>query len=165
MPTPSIEGDIVLGASGAGVLLRNDLDLPVGSTTSGAYWLWVEDFNPMPAVQMSTNDTPIVYDHGSRPGGDVALSRPYSFEMYAAWEDDAGLAQLLSDLTAVATPLATGTTEMSFKFAGQVWTVAGRFEPFSLQRTEVALAHQTASFTVRFRATDPILRSGATELL
>ena len=165
MPTPSVEGDIVLGTAGAGVLLRNDLYLPVGSTTSGVYWLWVEDFNPMPAVQMSTNDVPIVYDHGSRPGGDVALSRLYSFEMYAAWEADAGLAQLLTDLSAVAAPLATGTTELSFRFASTNWTVAGRFEPFAMQRSDISLAHQTASFTVRFRATDPVLRSGATEVL
>ena len=165
MPTPTVEGDIVLGTAAAGVMLRNDNHLPIASTTSGTYWAWVEDFNPIPPVDMATNDKPIVYDYGSRAGGDIPIMRRYQFEFYAEWATSAGLADLLADLTALSVPLQSGTTEMSFMFAGIVWTLAGRYEPISMARTELALSKKIGVFLVRFRATDPVLRGAGAQTI
>ena len=165
MPTPSIEGDIVLGTAAAGVMLRNDTHLPVASTTSGTYWAWVEDFNPIPPVEMATNDKPLVYDYGIVAGGDMPLARRYQFEFYAEWAADAGLADLLADLTATSLPRQNTTTELSFKFAGIVWTLTGRYEPISMARTDLALSKKIGVFLVRFRATDPVLRSAGADII
>src|SRR5688572_19987557 len=116
-------------------MLRNDLHLPVASTTSGDYWAWVEDFNPMPPVGVATNDVPIVYADGVRPGGDAALDRRYSFEFWAAWETAAGLAALMADITTVGAPRRFGAAVLAFYLGGAVWTLNGRYEPISMSQT------------------------------
>lgn len=155
----------MLGTAAAGVMLRNDNHLPIGSTTSGVYWAWVEDFNPIPPVEMSTNDKPIVYDLGSRAGGDIPTIRRYQFEFYAEWATNAGLAALLAALSALSVPLQSGTTQLQFRFAGIAWTMAGRYEPISMARTELALSKKIGVFLVRFRATDPVLRGGGAQTI
>jgi hypothetical protein len=151
------DGDIILGGTVT-------LTPPVGETAPGAYQAWVEDFNPLPAVDMSTNDVPVVYAAGIRPGGDMALARRYSFEFYAEWGDAAGGAALLTALSALSIPLQTGTATLAFDLWGSTWTLDGRYEPIAMVRSEFTVSHSLASFLVRFRATDPVLH-GAVDIL
>lgn len=162
MVVPSAEGDITLNDV---VLLRNDLDLAVASTNSGTYWAWVEDFNFMPPVEMSTNDVPKVYTSGMNVGGDVALTRRYAFDVWGAWEADAGLVAMMTDLATASQPLATTTATLKVMLGGVVWTATGRYEPVSLTRTDLMIPHKVAAWSVRFRATDPVLASGSGDLL
>ncbi|MDH4158647.1 MAG: hypothetical protein OEV62_00135 [Actinomycetota bacterium] len=159
MPAPTQEGDIALNDV---IVLRD----PVGQPATSGYLAWVEDFNPQPAVNMATNDVPLTYAAGIRPGGDMPLDRRWLFELWGWWADNAGLLALQADLATATAPLLAGTATLSYQLGGVVWTATGRYEPASMVRTELMLAHQVGSWQVRFRATDPVIAgSGAQTLL
>lgn len=156
------EGEITLsrdpaGAPGypaASVLI---LPQPVDVLAAGAYQCWVEDFNPFPPVDFASNDVPMVFDLGVRPGGDMALSRRYAFNFYAEWADAAGGNQLLADLSNVSRPLRYGIADLSFRIFGTTYGLNGRYEPISMVSGTYMLSNRIAEFSVRFRATNPLL--------
>lgn len=158
MPTPAAEGEIAL--NDVLVLAR-----PTSTPTAGNYAAWTEDFNPQPPVNVATNDVPKTYDVGIRPAGDMPLDRRYQFEVWGWWVDNAGLLAIQADLASATATQLTGTKTLSFMVGGVIWTATGRYEPASMTRTDLMIAHKVGAWQIRFRATNPVLAGNGAQTL
>jgi len=146
--------DIALGPDPYPLPVRQEPTADPTDGLSGEFVCWVDDFNPLGGIELSTNDQPRVTGPGTLVGADVPLVRRVAFDLHVTWGDDADLQGFFSYLADATS--APGEHLLRFRLGGMVYTLFGRY-----RLAEVAdlrsHAQRYMRVAIRFDATDPFL--------